>query len=130
MRGLIYTVWTFCWEFSTGYVLKQFNACPWDYSAFENDFMGLVTLEYAPLWYLGSLVAEQVFNYSSLNFLFYIIKLYIFSIFINRIFKIIFDHFLFQIIVCNMARLNKTIFYKYFINTFINFSFNFVFPRW
>ncbi|ESO06684.1 hypothetical protein HELRODRAFT_64291 [Helobdella robusta] len=59
-RALIYTVWTYCWEFSTGYVLKQFNACPWDYTPFENDFMGLVTLEYAPLWFIGSIIAEQV----------------------------------------------------------------------
>lgn len=59
-RGFIYTVWTYCWEFATGYVLKQFNACPWDYTPFEGDFMGLVTLEYAPLWFVGSIVAEQV----------------------------------------------------------------------
>ena len=60
LRGLIYTVWTYCWEFSTGYILKQFGACPWDYTPFEGDFMGLVTLEYAPLWFLGSVIAEQV----------------------------------------------------------------------
>uniref|UniRef100_A0A2C9L0S4 Transmembrane protein 229b n=1 Tax=Biomphalaria glabrata TaxID=6526 RepID=A0A2C9L0S4_BIOGL len=31
-RGLVYTFWTYCWEFSTGYILKQFGACPWDYT--------------------------------------------------------------------------------------------------
>ena len=60
VRALIYTVWTYCWEFSTGYVLKQFDACPWDYTPFEGDFMGLVTLEYAPLWFIGAIIAEQI----------------------------------------------------------------------
>ena len=60
VRCLIYTVWTYCWEFSTGYVLKQFDACPWDYTPFEGDFMGLVTLEYAPLWFIGAMVGEQI----------------------------------------------------------------------
>lgn len=58
LRVLVYTVWTYCWEFSTGYLLKQFDACPWDYTPFENDFMGLITLEYAPLWYFGNLFGE------------------------------------------------------------------------
>lgn len=60
VRALIYTVWTYCWEFCTGYVLRHFDACPWDYTPFEGDFMGLVTLEYAPLWFIGGIVGEQV----------------------------------------------------------------------
>ena len=60
VRAIIYTVWTYCWEFSTGYVLRYFNACPWDYTPFEGDFMGLVTLEYAPLWFIGAIICEQV----------------------------------------------------------------------
>lgn len=60
VRALIYTVWTYSWEFSTGYILKKFDACPWDYTPFEGDFMGLVTLEYAPLWFFGSLFCEQI----------------------------------------------------------------------
>lgn len=61
LRALIYTVWTYSWEFSTGYLLKRFGACPWDYEPYFNGhFMGLVTLEYAPLWYLGSIFCEKV----------------------------------------------------------------------
>ncbi|XP_077991846.1 transmembrane protein 229B-like [Glandiceps talaboti] len=60
VRCLIYTVWIYCWEFSTGYVLKQFDACPWDYTPFDAHFMGLITLEYAPGWFIGSLMSEQV----------------------------------------------------------------------
>lgn len=59
-RALIYTFWTYSWEFSTGYMLSLFNACPWNYSEWFNwHFMGLITFEYAPLWYMGSIVAEK-----------------------------------------------------------------------
>lgn len=60
VRALVYTIWTYCWEFSTGFVLRQFDACPWDYTPFEGDFMGLVTLEYLPLWYFGAIFVERV----------------------------------------------------------------------
>ena len=60
LRGVIYTLWTYCWEFSTGYVLRFFDACPWDYTPFDGDFMGLVTLEYAPFWFIGAIIAEKV----------------------------------------------------------------------
>lgn len=60
VRIMIYTVWTYSWEFSTGFILKKFDACPWDYTPFEGDFMGLVTLEYAPLWFFGNVFVELV----------------------------------------------------------------------
>ncbi|XP_062617545.1 transmembrane protein 229B-like [Saccostrea cucullata] len=60
VRILIYTIWTYLWEFSTGFVLKQFGACPWDYTPFHGDFMGIITLEYAPLWFLGNIIAELI----------------------------------------------------------------------
>lgn len=60
IRGVIYTSWIYTWELSTGYILKQFDACPWDYSPFEADFMGLVTLEYLPAWYILSIMSEQI----------------------------------------------------------------------
>lgn len=59
LRGLIYLVWTYSWEFSTGFVLSYFGACPWDYSLFNFNVVGLITLEYAPLWYVGTLIQEQ-----------------------------------------------------------------------
>ncbi|OWF46029.1 Transmembrane protein 229B [Mizuhopecten yessoensis] len=58
VRGIVYTLWTYVWEFSTGYILSRFGACPWDYTLFQWDIMGLVTLEYAPLWYIGNLFTE------------------------------------------------------------------------
>jgi uncharacterized membrane protein len=67
LRAVIYVVWTYGWEFSTGIVLRHFNACPWDYSSFHGDFMGLVTLEYAPLWYLGTIACEKVLIHYTLK---------------------------------------------------------------
>ncbi|KAK2180571.1 hypothetical protein NP493_437g01010 [Ridgeia piscesae] len=59
-RAAIYTAWSYSWEFTMGWVLRQFDACPWDYTEFDGDFMGLVTLEYAPFWYIGVIIAEQI----------------------------------------------------------------------
>ncbi|XP_071963880.1 transmembrane protein 229B-like [Antedon mediterranea] len=60
IRLVIYTLWVYMWEFTTGLVLRQFDACPWDYTPFEWDFFGLVTLEYAPAWLIGVFLSEQV----------------------------------------------------------------------
>ena len=68
IRILIYTLWTYLWEFSTGFLLKQFGACPWDYTPFHGDFMGIITLEYAPLWFLGNIIGELVIMKYTLYF--------------------------------------------------------------
>ncbi|KAM8945429.1 transmembrane protein 229B [Pelodytes ibericus] len=60
IRCLIYTLWTYLWEFSTGYILKVFDSCPWDYSHFPGNIMGLITLEYAIPWFFASMIAEQL----------------------------------------------------------------------
>ena len=60
LRCVLYTLWTYAWEFSTGLLLRQFGACPWDYSAFSYNFMGLVTAEYALPWLLASFLAERL----------------------------------------------------------------------
>ncbi|KAM4664175.1 transmembrane protein 229B isoform 1-T1 [Discoglossus pictus] len=60
IRCFIYTLWTYTWEFTTGFILRQFNACPWDYSQFDFDFMGLITLEYAIPWYCAAFMMEQL----------------------------------------------------------------------
>ena len=67
IRGLIYLLWTYVWEFSTGYLLRQFSACPWDYHDYTNyHIMGLITFDYAPLWYIGVIVLETIFIKRSL----------------------------------------------------------------
>ena len=57
-RCLLYVPLVYLWEFSCGAILRQFNACPWDYSQFDYDVMGLITLEYAPFWLMGGAFFE------------------------------------------------------------------------
>ncbi|XP_078589654.1 transmembrane protein 229B-like isoform X1 [Branchiostoma floridae x Branchiostoma japonicum] len=59
LRLLLYLMWTYLWEFCTGYILRQFNACPWDYTPFDYDLFGLITLEYAPCWLVGLFIVER-----------------------------------------------------------------------
>ncbi|TKS86938.1 Transmembrane protein 229b [Collichthys lucidus] len=60
LRCIIYTLWTYLWEFGTGLLLRQFNACPWDYSEFRYNFMGLITAEYAVPWFCASFIVERL----------------------------------------------------------------------
>ncbi|KAH3881496.1 transmembrane protein 229A-like [Dreissena polymorpha] len=48
----LYLLIIYTWEFAFGLVLRQFDACSWDYSHYPLNFMGLVTLVYAPGWTL------------------------------------------------------------------------------
>ncbi|KAM7300886.1 transmembrane protein 229B-like [Ixodes scapularis] len=60
LRALAQTFWIYVWEFSTGWFLRKLNGCPWDYADFTYNFCGLVTLEYAPLWYVCGFLFEYV----------------------------------------------------------------------
>lgn len=60
LRGVIYLTWIYFWEYSTGFLLRSMDACPWDYSHYEYSIDGLITLEYGPLWLIGSLIMEKV----------------------------------------------------------------------
>lgn len=57
-RALAHTCWIYAWEFTTGSVLRAMGSCPWDYRDFRYNISGLVTLEYAPLWFLCGLLFE------------------------------------------------------------------------
>lgn len=67
VRGFIYLFFCYLWELGAGLMLRYFNACPWDYSQFKYNFLGLITLEYAPLWYVGVLVQEQLLTKNMLK---------------------------------------------------------------
>ncbi|XP_069008962.1 LOW QUALITY PROTEIN: transmembrane protein 229b [Embiotoca jacksoni] len=60
LRCTIYTLWTYLWELGTGLLLRQFDACPWDYSEFRYNFMGLITAEYAVPWFCASFIVERL----------------------------------------------------------------------
>jgi len=57
-RYPIYLALCYIWELSSGAVLTMFDACPWDYTEYDYDFCGLITLEYAPLWLTLSILFD------------------------------------------------------------------------
>lgn len=59
-RGVVYVLMTYIWEFNCGLILEYFNARSWDYTPFDYDVMGLITLEYAPLWFLAGMYFEFI----------------------------------------------------------------------
>ncbi|KRX20112.1 Transmembrane protein [Trichinella nelsoni] len=91
VRGVFYLIWAYIWEFrqaaslfiiinyfitffqtkiqifSTGLLLRQFDACPWDYGHYPGQFMGLVTVVYAPFWYVAGLLTEILLIRRALN---------------------------------------------------------------
>ncbi|KAL1444538.1 hypothetical protein MTO96_045499 [Rhipicephalus appendiculatus] len=48
-------------EFTSGCLLRTIGACSWDYGDFMFNVAGLVTLEYAPLWYLLGVIFEKFY---------------------------------------------------------------------
>lgn len=58
----IYICIIYTWEFSWGLVLRQFDACSWDYSHYPHNFMGLITLLYLPGWVCLSLYQDVLSN--------------------------------------------------------------------
>ena len=61
-RCVLYVPLVYAWEFGCGAILSYFHACPWDYSEFDYDVMGLITLEYAPLWLMGGAYFELLMS--------------------------------------------------------------------
>ncbi|PAV60325.1 hypothetical protein WR25_15434 isoform B [Diploscapter pachys] len=61
LRAVIYVIVCYIFEFSSGYVLKKFDLCPWDYESFFHfHIMGLITFEYLPVWYVASILGEYI----------------------------------------------------------------------
>lgn len=63
LRGLIYVQMAYTWEFIGGFILNQFSARTWDYTHYKYDVMGLIALEYAPLWFCSGLLQEYFYEY-------------------------------------------------------------------
>ena len=62
VRCLFYTLLIYLWEFACGLLLNQFGVKSWDYSQFTYNVMGLITMEYAPLWFFAGLYFEGVMS--------------------------------------------------------------------
>lgn len=59
IRGGVYTVLIFLTEYATGWLLRRFSMCPWDYSDAKYNIDGLVRLDFAPAWFILGLVFEK-----------------------------------------------------------------------
>ncbi|KAM3912248.1 transmembrane protein 229B-like [Leptodactylus fuscus] len=67
VRSIVYTLWCYLCEFSSGWILRCFGACPWDYSHYKYNYKGLVTLEYAPLWFISCILLEKFLIWHTLQ---------------------------------------------------------------
>ena len=65
LRGLFYVLLIFSIEFIAGITMKQFHACPWDYSEAKLNVKGIIRLDYAPVWFVVGMLFE--FAHITLN---------------------------------------------------------------
>jgi uncharacterized membrane protein len=63
LRLVVYVLCIYFWELTSGLILRRFSACPWDYSHYHFNFMGLITLEYAPFWTFLSIYQDVIYKY-------------------------------------------------------------------
>lgn len=60
VRGMVYAVLIFAFEYVTGTLLKKASLCPWDYSGAKYGVNGIIRLDYAPAWFFVGLLFERV----------------------------------------------------------------------
>jgi uncharacterized membrane protein len=70
-RGLTYMVLVLVYEYIAGWIIRALvGKSPWDYAKETDDgvgspkklnFDGLICLEYAPMWFIEGLLAEQLY---------------------------------------------------------------------
>ena len=61
-RGSLYMLGIFAAEFGTGMLLKQYDLCPWDYSASPYNYKGVIRFDYAPVWFFTGLLYEKILS--------------------------------------------------------------------
>lgn len=62
LRGSIYSVGIFSFEYLTGTLLKKHHLCPWDYSGSPLNINGVIRLDYAPFWMCAGLIFERILD--------------------------------------------------------------------
>ena len=60
VRGGIYTLGIFYFEYLSGSFLKKRGLCPWDYSDAKTNIDGVIRLDYAPFWMAAGLLFERI----------------------------------------------------------------------
>ena len=62
LRLLMYVLTIYAWEFCWGLLLVPWGANSWSYDQHRFNFMGIITLEYAPWWALAAVVFEYMLH--------------------------------------------------------------------
>lgn len=62
VRCLVYVLCAYIWELGCGLILDVFHARPWDYTDFDYNIMGLITMEYAPVWFIAGFYFEAIMS--------------------------------------------------------------------
>lgn len=65
IRGGIYSIMIFGFEYLSGRFLRKRGCCPWDYSGTRFHINGLIRLDYLPLWMGAGLLFERILLHSS-----------------------------------------------------------------
>ncbi len=60
LRGIIYSVGFFGFEYISSSMLKKRGVCPWDYSDAKTNIKGIIRLDYAPIWMIAGLIFESI----------------------------------------------------------------------
>ena len=60
VRGIIYSIGFFFFEYVSGCILKKRDMCPWDYSDAKANVKGVIRLDYAPIWMCAGLIYEFI----------------------------------------------------------------------
>lgn len=60
LRGFIYSIGFFSFEFVSGMFLKKRNICPWDYSDAKSNIKGVIRLDFTPVWMIAGLIFERI----------------------------------------------------------------------
>ena len=60
VRGAVYALIIFAFEYAAGLALSMANICPWDYSTSRYNINGIIRLDYAPLWFGVGLLFEGI----------------------------------------------------------------------
>jgi len=64
LRGGVYMLLILSAEFITGLLLKTtIGVCPWDYSSKPLQILGVITLLYAPAWFVVGLLFEKYHDF-------------------------------------------------------------------
>lgn len=62
IRGSVYALCIFVWEFLSGSFLDKHKACPWNYERSRWHIRKIVRLDYFPNWFLAGLLFEHLLN--------------------------------------------------------------------